>query len=89
MFVASVVAIGTLGLPMPANEFEVGEVVIEGVLVETDDIRIAAQVVGMAGVALGVADVRVPAMKTIAGARVGRYVFVAVHAQVALGALIE
>ena len=83
------VAIGTCGIEVPSDQREVGHAVIERVLVETNDVGVAAEMVGVTSFALCSAGVRVPAVESGAARHVVRHDVVAVQAQTALRLLVE
>ena len=83
------VAIRALGVEVQADELEIGHAVIKVVFVETDNVGITAEVVGVTSVALRSAGIRVSAMETGAASDVIRDDFVAVHTQSALRLLVK
>ena len=74
------VAFVTFGLGMCALQHEVGEIVVERLFIQPDDIRFAALMVGVAGCALDASDIRMAAVKTGVAGDIHGHVFVAVHA---------
>ena len=52
MLFFGLVAIGALGIEVQSDQLEIGHRVIETIFVETDDVGIAAEMIGVTGVAL-------------------------------------
>lgn len=81
MFVAGFMTLPALRLRMLAEQWEIGEFVIECIFVEMHDDGVPSLVVGMAAFAPGVADLGRQAMEARACAEIGGHVLVAIEAQ--------
>ena len=81
---AGLVATGAGDLPMPAFQLEIGARVIKLLRHQVDDLAVTAQVLGVAGAALGVGGVVTTAMQATPVADVGGDRLVAVETQVQL-----
>jgi len=84
-----IVTAPALDLLMGALELEVGVAVIEGFLIEQDDVGLAPGVIGMTIVAFGLADSRVFAMVTLLDSDVGGNQFVTIETEVTLERLTQ
>jgi hypothetical protein len=72
-----------------SDQIEIGELMIEAVLIEAEDISVAPQMVCVAVPALLVADVRMPAVKPLACTDIKGNVFVAIEAKTPLRFLVK
>ena len=89
MLVTGLVAFATFRFVVLAEQREVGEVMIECLLIELHDIGIPTFVVGVTGGATSIARLGRQAMKTGASVNVGCDVFVTVETQCSLFGTLE
>ena len=77
------------GVGVRIDQFEVREIVVERRLIQADDVRVTADMVGVARGALHVFYVGGQTVKTLLCPDISADIFVAVHAQLALSGFIE